>query len=182
MKKIAFAIAIFATILSPVLCTGPAHAQATRTWVSGVGDDANPCSRTAPCKTFAGAISKTGASGEIDCLDPGGFGDLTMTKAITIDCDETLGGVLAEGTNGIVVNTATTDTVTLKGLDMEGLRSGISGISFVGGGVLHVYKVHIRNFRGGSGINFAPNKGTAQLDVADSYITDNGDSATTGGI
>ena len=63
----------------------PAHAQATRTWVSGVGDDANPCSRTAPCKTFPGAISKTAPGGEIDALDPGGFGALTITKAITID-------------------------------------------------------------------------------------------------
>src|SRR5438477_3797204 len=49
-----------------------AFAQATRTWVSGVGDDVNPCSRTAPCKTFAGAISKTAGGGEIDVLDPGG--------------------------------------------------------------------------------------------------------------
>jgi len=62
-----------------------ASAQASRTWVSGVGDDANPCSRTAPCKTFAGSISKTVAGGEIDCLDPGGFGALTITKAVTID-------------------------------------------------------------------------------------------------
>ena len=62
-----------------------ANAQATRTWISGVGDDANPCSRTAPCKTFAGAISKTAAGGEIDVLDPGGFGAVTITKAITLD-------------------------------------------------------------------------------------------------
>src|SRR5438045_1663068 len=80
-----------------------ADAQATRTWVSGGGDDANPCSRTAPCKTFAGAISKTAASGEINCLDPGGFGAVTITKAITLDCDGTFGSVLVSGTNGIVV-------------------------------------------------------------------------------
>src|SRR5574338_693370 len=77
-----------------------ANAQATRTWVSGVGDDANPCSRTAPCKTFAGAISKTAASGEINCLDPAGYGAVTITKAITIDCVHTEGGVLAALTNG----------------------------------------------------------------------------------
>jgi len=64
-----------------------AQAQATRTWVSGVGDDANPCSRTAPCKTFAGAISKTAAGGEISVLDPGGFGAVTITKSITINGD-----------------------------------------------------------------------------------------------
>ena len=81
-----------------------ANAQATRTWVSGVGDDANPCSRTAPCKTFAGAISKTAAGGEINCLDPGGFGGVTITKSITINCKYTEGGVLVSGTNAIIVN------------------------------------------------------------------------------
>src|SRR5262245_40763635 len=80
-----------------------AYAQASRTWVSGVGDDANPCSRTAPCKTFAGAISKTAANGEINCLDPGGFGTLMITKSISIDCSGTLGSVLAPQTNGIVI-------------------------------------------------------------------------------
>src|SRR4249920_42972 len=79
----------------------PASAQATRTWVSGVGDDANPCSRTAPCKTFAGAISKTAAGGEIDTLDPGGFGAVTITKPITIQPDDSKnGGILVSGTNG----------------------------------------------------------------------------------
>src|ERR1700731_2996943 len=100
-------IALFALALgffAPILASAPAHAQATRTWVSGVGDDANPCSRTAPCKTFAGAISKTAAAGEIDCLDPGGFGAVTITKAITILCAPVSnGGVLVSGTNGINV-------------------------------------------------------------------------------
>src|ERR1700720_1935114 len=76
----------------------PAQAQATRTWVSGVGDDANPCSRTAPCKTFAGAISKTAPFGEINCLDPGGFGAVTITKALSIICGESgEAGVLVSG-------------------------------------------------------------------------------------
>src|SRR5258707_14171235 len=86
-----------------------ASAQASRTWVSGVGDDVNPCSRTAPCKTFAGAISKTAANGEIDCLDPGGFGAVTIVKSMTIDCGGVTGGILSAGTNG-VVNTARRDT------------------------------------------------------------------------
>jgi len=85
MRKIALAFAILGTTLTTALFTAPAHAQASRTWVSGVGDDVNPCSRTAPCKTFAGAISKTAAGGEIDALDPGGFGAVTITKAMTID-------------------------------------------------------------------------------------------------
>src|SRR5512134_2037621 len=86
------------------LAAGPAGAQATRTWVSGVGDDANPCSRTAPCKTFAGAISKTAAAGEINVLDPGGYGAVTITKAITISSEGFEAGVLVSGTNAIIVN------------------------------------------------------------------------------
>ena len=96
----------------------PAAAQATRTWVSGVGDDVNPCSRTAPCKTFAGAISKTAAGGEINCLDSGGFGGVTITKSITIRCVGVEGGVLVSGSNGIVINAAAADRVVLDGLDL----------------------------------------------------------------
>src|ERR1700738_2056909 len=90
---------------SSVLIASTVHAQATRTWVSGVGDDANPCSRTAPCKTFAGAISKTATGGEINVLDPGGFGTVTITKSISI-ISTVEAGVLAAGVNGIVVNVA----------------------------------------------------------------------------
>src|SRR3954447_19627972 len=97
-----------------------AMGQATRTWVSGVGDDANPCSRTAPCKTFAGAISKTANGGEINCLDPGGFGGVTIGKSLTIKCHYTEGGTLVSGTNGIVINATATDKITLRGIDLNG--------------------------------------------------------------
>src|SRR3954471_3396496 len=114
MRRIAF-LAIAAGCLVPLLASAPASAQATRTWVSGVGDDANPCSRTAPCKTFAGAISKTAAAGEINCLDPGGYGTLTITKSMTVNCSSyTLGSVLAAGTNGININALATDKVVLR--------------------------------------------------------------------
>src|SRR5205085_2322693 len=106
MKKSGLTLVLFGLLLGFGLPTTSAHAQATRTWVSGVGDDANPCSRTAPCKTFAGAISKTAAGGEIDCLDPGGFGAVTITKAITIDCGTFPGGILNSTFNGVIVNTA----------------------------------------------------------------------------
>ena len=89
-----------------------AQAQATRTWVSGVGDDVNPCSRTAPCKTFAGAISKTAVNGEINCLDPGGFGAVTITKSITIDCKGGYGSILASGTTGVIKTFAAPSTRT----------------------------------------------------------------------
>src|SRR5437667_11392330 len=95
-----------------------AHAQATRTWVSGVGDDANPCSRTAPCKTFAGAISKTAAAGEINALDPGGFRAVATAKSITISSEHQHARVLVPGTNGIVVAPGPSDNVILRGLDV----------------------------------------------------------------
>jgi hypothetical protein len=118
-------------LLSVVVAFGfatTAHAQATRTWVSGVGDDANPCSRTAPCKTFAGAIAKTVAGGEISVLDPGGFGALTITQAMTLSGGGNLASILVSGTNGIVINAASTDTVVLRNLEFAGIGSGLSGV------------------------------------------------------
>src|SRR5499433_1577872 len=106
MNKMKVMLNMAGVLLACLVCGSAAQAQAPRTWVSGVGDDANPCSRTAPCKTFAGAISKTAPNGEIDCLDPGGFGALTITKSITIDCGGTFGSVLAAGTNGFNINGA----------------------------------------------------------------------------
>src|SRR5215212_10831892 len=93
-----------AVVMFTLMATSMAHAQATRTWVSGVGDDANPCSRTAPCKTFAGAISKTAAGGEINAIDPGGFGGVTITKSLTIRGRGGTAGALVSGTNAIVIN------------------------------------------------------------------------------
>jgi hypothetical protein len=124
-------------VVSPQIA--PAYAQATRTWVSGVGDDVNPCSRTAPCKTFAGAISKTALNGEINCLDPAGYGAVTITKSITIDCKHTLGSILNAGTNAVNIPfnnfTApgeTRKTVRLRGLAMNGADSGVAGIRITG--------------------------------------------------
>jgi len=125
-----------------------ASAQATRTWVSGVGDDANPCSRTAPCKTFAGAVSKTAAGGEIDCLDPGGFGGVTITKSITIDGGAgTVGSVLVSGTNGIVVTAGATDVVTIRNLEIQGsMGLGLDGIRITAGAYVHLENVKITGF------------------------------------
>src|SRR5437879_72818 len=139
MYKSALPLTLSATILAFCAWSGSAQAQATRTWVSGVGDDANPCSRTAPCKTFAGAISKTAAGGEIDALDPGGFGAVTITKAITIDGGGgQVASVLAAGTNGIVVQAGATDVVTLRNIRINGIGSGLNGILFRGGAALNV--------------------------------------------
>ena len=145
-----------------------AQAQATRTWVSGVGDDANPCSRTAPCKTFAGAISRTAAGGEINCLDPGGYGVVTITKSITIDCLHTLGGVLAAGANGINVNAAGSDRIVLRGLDINGVGSGLTGILFSSGASLHVEDSVISGMQNGISIG-AGN----EIYIKNSYIRNN---------
>lgn len=166
-----------------VLMTPPTNAQSLRTWVSGVGDDLNPCGRTAPCKTYAGAISKTAAGGEINCLDPGGFGALTITKSISVICDYTLGAVSSSGTNGFIINAPAGSIVTLKGQDIECAGTGLNGIELVGVGVtLHVHKVQVRNCRGGNGILIAPSSGSAKVFVADSYITDNGATSANAGI
>ena len=153
------------------------YAQASRTWVSGVGDDANPCSRTAPCKTFAGAISKTAAGGEIDALDPGGFGALTITKAITIDGGGgQVASVLVAGTNGIVVQAGPNDIVILRNLRINGIvqggNGGFNGIRFLSGRDLNVESCYIFGFSQ-NGIDVALNQGTqASVHVIDTVIKD----------
>jgi Right handed beta helix region len=144
----------------------PAQAQATRTWVSGVGDDANPCSRTAPCKTFAGAISKTATAGEINVLDPGGFGGVTITKAITIKSDHVEAGVLVSGTNAIIVNAPATANVILEGLDIEGLGTGINGVQVLAGSV-SVVRCTIHGFTQ----NAVNATGTSRVRIEDSRLT-----------
>src|SRR5947207_8312383 len=152
------------------------YAQASRTWVSGVGDDANPCSRTAPCKTFAGAISKTAPGGEIDALDPGGFGAVTITKAITIDGGGgQVASVLVSGTNGIVISAGGNDLVILRNLRINGLNgSGLNGIRWIAGKALHVQNCYIFGFSQ-NGIDIAKGDG-GKAYVVETYSTNNGGS------
>ena len=162
------------------LTSSPAIAQATRTWVSGVGDDANPCNRTAPCKTFAGAISKTTAAGEINVLDPGGFGAVTITKSITIRADHVEAGVLVSGTNGIVINAGANDRVVLEGLDIEGLGTGLNGVSVIAGKEVYIVRCSIRNFTQ-NGFNMASSTSGAHAFVNDSFIAFNAGGANVAG-
>src|SRR2546423_7315813 len=153
-----------------------ASAQATRTWVSGLGDDANPCSRTAPCKTFAGAISKTANGGEINCLDPGGFGGVTIGKSLVIKCHYTEGGVLVSGTNAIVINATATDTVTLRGLDINGIGVGTQ-TSLVGVKVLSAARVNLVDneiYRFLAGVDINPTSATTRTVLKNNHIHDNG--------
>ncbi len=132
-----------------------AEGQATRTWVSGVGDDANPCSRTAPCKTFAGAISKTAAAGEISVLDPGGYGAVTITKSITINGEGTLAGILSAGTTAVIINAGPNDKVVLKHLSIQGAGTGVKGIRYLAGAQVTVENVTIQGVQGTAGTSNA---------------------------
>ena len=183
-RKLAISsLAAFSFVVALGVTATPASAQATRTWVSGVGDDVNPCSRTAPCKTFAGAISKTAAGGEINCLDPGGFGAVTIIKSMTISCPYTEGGALAGG-NGIVVNMpATTDVTFIRGLDIFGVNPPTNGVRFINNGTLHIEDSVIRRFNAANslGVSVAPT-GPAELYITNTIIAENGNAATGGGI
>jgi hypothetical protein len=152
----------------------PALAQATRTWVSGVGDDANPCSRTAPCKTFAGAISKTATGGEINAIDPGGFGAVTITKSITIDGAGTQASILALNVNGIIVN-GPGATVNLRNLSINGAGGTTgNGIRILQAGAVNIDNVNLMNFAGtgtnGRGITIETSTSAVRVNVINSSI------------
>jgi hypothetical protein len=152
---------------------GVADAQAVRTWVSGVGDDANPCSRTAPCKTFAGAISKTQANGEISVLDPGGYGSVTITKAISIVARGAEGAITACGVNGININAGVNDIVNIDSLIIEGCLTGVYGIRVIQAKAVHIRNTMIRGFgvvNSSMGIRV---EGAAKVYIEDSDLSKN---------
>jgi parallel beta helix pectate lyase-like protein len=170
MNKFRFTLKLFLVATFVFAFASIAQAQATRTWVSGVGDDVNPCSRTAPCKTFAGAISKTAVNGEIDSLDPGGFGAVTITKSITIDgtTGAGFGSILAAGTNGVNVNDSATATpgtiiVVLRNLSIQGAGTGLVGVNITSGKSVHVENCSIQGFKAGSGRGISDTRNNAGL-------------------
>ena len=166
-----------------LLAPGAANAQASRTWVSGTGDDANPCSRTAPCKTFPGAYSKTAVAGEIDCIDPGGFGALTIGHSIAVKCDyDAEAGVLVSGTNGFVVQAGASDIVWISGIDFEGLGAAsqnlsLDGVKIISAAMVTVSDCTIRGFTNTNGTDgngiFLNNSGPTKLFVDNTLIGDN---------
>ncbi len=175
MNKMRLMLNMIAVFVVCLTCSSLAQAQATRTWVSGVGDDVNPCSRTAPCKTWAGAISKTAAGGEISALDPGGFGALTITKAITINGDGTLASTLATlGSSGVIVNAGANDVVVLRNISIHGAGSGGNGVRFLAGRHLRVENCHIQSFvTHGIDVNHS-GVGAGELTVQNTSITNIG--------
>jgi hypothetical protein len=145
-----------------------------------VGDDVNPCSRTAPCKTFPGAISKTAAGGEIDVLDPGGFGGVTITKSITIDGKGGfVAGVLVSGTNAVIINAAATDTVYLRGLDFEGLGTGLSAIRILSAGQVIIEDCRIEGFVT-AGIEVANSTNPVEVVIRNSTVINSGGASNAG--
>jgi hypothetical protein len=183
MKAVRHFAGVFLLLLG-LAVAGQAHSQASRTWISGVGDDANPCSRTAPCKTFAGAISKTAGGGEINCLDPGGYGAVTIVKAITLDCGGGMGGqvgsILAASTIGIIINAGPTDRIKIRNMTINGYKgTGTSGIKFIQGAALTIEHVAIFGFGAvsgsinGSGVDFLPSASGSKLFMRDVEIQNN---------
>ena len=190
MKTLTLSSSILGAVLLVASHALPANAQATRTWVSGVGVDGNPCSRTAPCKTFAFAIGQTAAGGQISVLDPGGYGGVTITKSISIVNDGSgEAGILASGSNAIVVSAGATDVVHLRGLVIDGATPnapGLVGIKFNSGAALHVHQSTIKNFTSSSsgsgiGISFSPS-GASELYVTDTVVANNGSGSNGGAI
>ncbi len=182
MLNIRTGLRVFALVAFIFAVSSAAQAQATRTWVSGVGDDVNPCSRTAPCKTFAGAISKTATSGVINALDPGGFGSVTITKHLTIDGGGTMAGILNSLTSGIIVNdslsaTPNTAVVTIRNVAIDAPANGTNGINFVAGKTLNVENCTITGntaaATNGAGIRFSHTVSGANLNVKDTNIFKN---------
>jgi hypothetical protein len=175
MRRIAL-LAIAAGFLVPLLASAPASAQATRTWVSGVGDDVNPCSRTAPCKTFAGAISKTAAGGEINCLDPGGFGGVTTIKAMTFNCGYTLGSILVAGSPGITINAGVNDRVTIRGIQIQGVNQtvtpGTIGVRIIQASAVSIEDSVITAF-GQQGVADQRTAGNTKLYIRNTVISNN---------
>src|SRR3954462_14587796 len=161
--------------------SAPAHEQATRTWVAGLGNDADPCSRSAPCKTFAGAISKTAINGIINCIDSGAYGGVTIVQSITIDCHDVFASVLnaKEGVNGIVINIPTGDpndtwrTVRLRNIDISGSGLGNIGIHILSAASVVLDDIKVTG-NAKNGIVDARTEGASLLMMKNTMVANNG--------
>jgi hypothetical protein len=184
--KIRSLLAIVAGCLALAFAAAPASAQATRTWVSPTGSDGNPCTRTAPCATFAGAIVNTVAGGEINCIDAGGYGTVTITQSITIDCGGNYGSILASGAPGVTVNGANI-VVILRNLSINGAppnNPGTYGVRIVAAAQVNIENVRIQGFRNattGFGVSAVQSSGNLNLYITSSIISHNGSGTSAGG-
>ncbi len=166
-----------AFVLVVLAMPSAAFGQATRTWVEGAsGDDSFPCSRTAPCKTFAGAVNKTAAGGEINIINGGGYGGMTINKSLTVRARGGTGGVLVSGVNAIVVNAGASDRVTIDGLDINGIGTGaqtsLSGIKVISAGRVNIVNSEIYRFK--VGVAVIPTSASTRVVLRNNHIYDNG--------
>ncbi len=165
-------LSLSALLLGALSAATSLHAQVTQTWVSATGSDSNPCSRTLPCKTFAGALLNTAAKGRINVVDPGSYGTVTITKSVTIDAPEGFAEVLASGTNAIVISAAATDVVTLRGLTIDGNGTGLDGIQVTSAKEVRIEGCTIQGFvNRGVIVNNA--SGSINLHIRDTAIQNN---------
>lgn len=179
-KKNAFSISVPAIALF-LLAGQAAHGQSTRTWVSVNGSDGNDCSRATPCRTLSSALARSSSGGEIDVLDSGDFGTVTLNKSITVLAPGVLGGIQAPSGTAITINAGPNDRVVLRGLTIDGLGTGLDGVSFLAGGALYIENCTVNNF-GRYGVDFAPTNGSGKLFVTDAVIRNNGVGSTGTGL
>jgi hypothetical protein len=166
-----------ATLVALGLSAAPAQATNARSFISSTGSDANPCTRALPCRTLQTAHNNTAASGEINFLDPAGYGTLTITKAISIVNDGvgSAGVLVTSGAIGITINAGMNDAINLRGLIIEGTGVGSVGIQFNSGGSLTIGNSVIRGLTNG-GIRIDSTT-SSKLVVSNTLIADNNPSA-----
>src|SRR5882762_2323519 len=174
MKTSHFAFTLLSVAVLTLTFASLASALPSRTWVAGNGADSNPCSRTAPCLTFQGALPQTAAGGEINCVDAGDYGPIVITKALTIDCVGTLGSILVPAAStGVTVNAGSSDVITLRNLSINGGGNmGTTGVGYPAAAAVHLENVRIFNMAGYCIISNS--SGSTLLTVDDSTISDCG--------
>jgi len=174
MKSRAFFFTLLSTIAIGITASLPAQAQRARVFVSVNGNDSNPCTALSPCRNFQAAHDAVQAGGEVDVLDTGGYGTLLITKSISI---VNPGGVVASiatasQQTAITITVGVSDTVSLRGLTLDGASVGANGIAFGGGGTLEIADCVVRKYLS-DGIIFNPNAASV-LKVTNSEFNDNG--------
>lgn len=162
---------LFGPTLIAMFFASSAAGQVQRTFVSGLGNDGNPCSRTAPCRTFGQAIMQTSGGGEVIVLDSAGYGTFAISKAISITAPPGVyAGISSFSGHGITIDAGSTDTVILRGLTLSSQGSNGDGIKFNTGGTLHVENCVVNGFTGGTAVAFLS---SGNLEVKDSIFRGN---------
>jgi hypothetical protein len=172
MKRISL---LSATTLGVMIASSGAYGLSNRTFVSGTGNDANPCSLAAPCRSFAGAIAQTSPGGEIAVLDTAGYGAVTITQAVSIVNEEGVeAGITVTTGDGITINAGLNDVVNLRGLTLVGTSGSVNGITFNSGGALNIQNCIVREFVNGRGLKLIPTGNTA-INISNTIVSGNGD-------